>query len=90
MSDSVRPCGLQPTRLLCPQDSLGQSTGVGCHSLLPEPAIQSEIRKANIILAHMYGIQKDGISDLMYRGARETRHKEQILDTVVEGEGGML
>ena len=38
----------------------------------------------------MYGIQKDGISDLMYRGARETRHKEQILDTVVEGEGGML
>ena len=24
----------QPTRLLCPQDSLGKNTGVGCHFLL--------------------------------------------------------
>ena len=24
----------QPTRLLCPQDSLGRNTGVGCHFLL--------------------------------------------------------
>ena len=26
--------GLQPTRLLCPWDFQGKSTGVGCHSLL--------------------------------------------------------
>ena len=26
--------GLQPTRLLCPWDSPGKSTGVGCHCLL--------------------------------------------------------
>ena len=26
--------GLEPTRLLCPWDSPGKSTGVGCHSLL--------------------------------------------------------
>ena len=26
--------GLQPTRLLCPWDSLGKNTGVGCHALL--------------------------------------------------------
>ena len=25
---------LQPTRLLCPWDSLGKNTGVGCHALL--------------------------------------------------------
>ena len=31
---TVRPHGQQPTRLLCPQDSLGKSTGVGCHILL--------------------------------------------------------
>ena len=34
VSDSVWPYGLQPTRLLCPWDSLGKNTGVGCHFLL--------------------------------------------------------
>ena len=34
VSDSVRPHGLQPTRLLCPWDFLGNSTGVDCHFLL--------------------------------------------------------
>ena len=29
-----RPHGLQPTRLLCPWDFPGKSTGVGCHCLL--------------------------------------------------------
>ena len=32
--DSLRPHGLEPTRLLCPWDSPGQNTGVGGHSLL--------------------------------------------------------
>ena len=34
MSDPSRPHGLQPTRLLCPRDFPGKSTGVGCHCLL--------------------------------------------------------
>ena len=34
MSDSVRPHGLQSTRLLRPWDSPGKNTGVGCHFLL--------------------------------------------------------
>ena len=34
VSDSLRPRGLQPTRLLCPWDSPGKNTGVGCHFLL--------------------------------------------------------
>ena len=34
VSNSYRPHGLQPTRLLCPGDSPGKSTGVGCHCLL--------------------------------------------------------
>ena len=34
VSDSSRPHGLQPTRLLRPWDFLGKSTGVGCHCLL--------------------------------------------------------
>ena len=34
MSKSLRPHGLQPTRLLCPWDPPGTNTGVGCHALL--------------------------------------------------------
>ena len=34
MSNSLWPHGLQPARLLCPWDSPGKNTGVGCHSLL--------------------------------------------------------
>ena len=33
VSDSSRPHGLQPTRLLHPWDFPGKSTGVGCHRL---------------------------------------------------------
>ena len=29
----MRPCELQPARLLCPWDVPGKNTGVGCHSL---------------------------------------------------------
>ena len=36
MSDSSRPHGLQPTRLLRPWDFPGKSTGVGCHCLLQQ------------------------------------------------------
>ena len=34
VSDSLRPHGLWPTRLLCSWNSLGKTTGVGCHCLL--------------------------------------------------------
>ena len=34
MSDSLQTHGLQPARLLCPWDSPGKNTGVGCQALL--------------------------------------------------------
>ena len=34
VSDSVQPCGLQPSKLLCPWGSPDKSTRVGCHVLL--------------------------------------------------------
>ena len=34
VSDSLQPCGLQPTRILHPWDFPGKSTGVFCHCLL--------------------------------------------------------
>ena len=36
MFGSLQPNKLKPTRLLCPWDSVGKNTGVGCHSLLQE------------------------------------------------------
>ena len=40
----LQPYGLRPTRLLCPWDSPGKNTGVGCHALLqgdlPHPGIE--------------------------------------------------
>ena len=44
MSNSLRPRGLQPTRLLHPWESPGKKTGVGYHFLLqgnlPDPGIE--------------------------------------------------
>ena len=34
VSNSLQPCGPQPARLLCPWNSPGKSTEVGCHALL--------------------------------------------------------
>ena len=42
VSNSVRPHGLQPTRLPHPWDSPGKNTGVGCHFLLQCMKVESE------------------------------------------------
>ena len=34
VSSSLQRYGLQPSRLLCPWESPGKNTGVGCHALL--------------------------------------------------------
>ena len=47
MSDSLRPHGLQPARLLHPWDFPGKSTGVGCHiafSGQPLPSSKKQYR----------------------------------------------
>ena len=41
-SNSLWPHGLQPARLLCPWDSPGKNTGVGCHFLLQCMKVKSE------------------------------------------------
>ena len=50
MSDSVRPHGLQPTRLLRPWDSPGKNTGVGCHFLLQCVKVENESEVAQSCL----------------------------------------
>ena len=50
MSDSVWPHRRQPTRLLCPWDSPGKNTGVGCHFLLQCMKVKSESEVAQSCL----------------------------------------
>ena len=48
-SDSSRPHGLQPTRLLHPWDFPGKSTGVGCHCLLCCSKQQSKSESRSVV-----------------------------------------
>ena len=51
------PHGLQPARLLCPWDSPGKNTGVGCHFLfqgnLPDPGIKPALQADSFQLCHL-------------------------------------
>ena len=42
------------------------------------------------ILTHIYGLQKDGNDEPICETAKETQMKKQTLDSVGEGEGGMI
>ena len=50
VSDSSRPHGLQPTRLLRPWDFPGKSTGVGCHCLLRKSTLRLHKTSAHLSL----------------------------------------
>ena len=47
---SVRPHRQQPTRLLCPWDSPGKNTGMGCHFPLQCMKVKSESKVAQLCL----------------------------------------
>ena len=49
VSDPQWPHGLQPSRLLCPWDFPGKSTGVGCHCLLRQNTMPCLINHALVI-----------------------------------------
>ena len=56
MSDSQRPHGLKPTRLLHPWDFPGKSTGVGCHCLLyPSYIVGTNYRVLIYCTCHFQG-----------------------------------
>ena len=54
MSDSSRPHGLQRTRLLCPWDFPGKSTGVGCHCLLPRTSYTGKMKEMTRMGMHSW------------------------------------
>ena len=60
-----------------------------------EPIIQSEVRQKDkhqySILTHIYGIQKDGNDNPICKTEkRDTDIQNRRLDSVEEGEGGMI
>ena len=50
VSDSLQPHRPQPTRPLCPWDSPGKNTGVGCHFLL-QKKLQKEIKWSHLVVS---------------------------------------
>ena len=57
-----RPHGLQPARLLCPWDSPGKNTGVGCHFLLQVP----KVLIVNVLKVISVYIQPNDLPFLLY------------------------
>ena len=60
-----------------------------------EPIIQSEVHQKEKhqygILTHIYGIQKDGNDDPICETAkRDTDVKNRLLDSVGDGDGGII
>ena len=59
-----------------------------------EPIIHSEVSQKEklqySILTHIYGIQKDGNDNPVCETAKETDVQNRFLDSVGEGEGGMI
>ena len=58
VSDSERPHGLEPTRLLRPWDFPGKSTGVGCHCLLQSLSLRSRILVCILYLKYILHVFK--------------------------------
>ena len=67
VSNSSRPHGLQPTRLLHPWDFPGKSTGVGCHCLLRKLTLDGFIHKwSNSCVLSMSGIKDPKVHKTHY------------------------
>ena len=64
MSNSLRPHGLQPTRLLRPWDSPDKNTGVGCHVLL----LDSILKSRDITLPTKIRLVKDMVLSVVVYG----------------------
>ena len=74
MSDSERPHGLQPTRLLHPWGFPSKSTGVGCHCLLQSKVYRHSITISNEVLQ----TSNDFIEAGVLQTVQDSNHKKGL------------
>ena len=85
----MQPHRRQPTRLLCPWDSPGKNTGVGCHFLLQCIKVKSEKEVAQSCLTLSdpmdYSLPGSSIHGI-FKAIKltKTKHKERILKAARE------
>ena len=81
VSYPLQPHGLQPARLLCPWDSPGKNTGVGCHFLLQENFLT---QGSNPGLLHcwqiLHQLSYEGNLSIRFIGETETIGANIMLD----------
>ena len=73
VSNSLRPCGLEPSRLVCPCDFPGKNTGVGCHFLLQRIFLTQgsnlhllHWQADSLLLSHLILLCQDGTHEQSY------------------------
>ena len=82
-SNSLQPHGLYPARLLCPWDSPGRNTGVGCHAFLwgnlPNPGMEPR-SQVDSLPSEPWGKSKNtGVGTLPFsRGSSQPRNQARI------------
>ena len=80
-SDSLRPHGLYPFRLLCPWNSSGKDSQVGCHSLLQGTFLTQQL---NSSLLHgrqiLYHVKSNyNFNYHVFRACWELIHTQQAI-----------
>ena len=82
-SDSLRPPGLSPTRLLSPWDSPDKNTGVGCHSLL-QGIFQSQESKQGKFQANSSPSEIPGKPKKRTRESQKDKARDKVLTECLE------
>ena len=80
VSNSSRPHGLQPTRLLHPGDSPGKSTGVGCHCPLHNTLIdKTESERSKCLWGGSWSVNQYLLVDFFKKQVKGPQCKPMLL-----------
>ena len=93
-SNSLGPHGLSPARLLCPWDSPGKNTGVGCHALFqeifPTQGLNLGLPHCRQILYHLSHQGSTNIHEVQTNTVRHHLYKIPRLVKLLESESTLV